>query len=134
MAPAGAIAHADAALGRLLAGPVRAGEPLTDVRLVGASLVEGWGDDLVAVPVRIADPGVVAIVAPGDRVDLLAASLDGSVEAGLVAAQVPVLAVPEAPDGGLLADGALVVVAVTAEQASMLAQAAVTARMSVALR
>jgi pilus assembly protein CpaB len=134
MVPAGAMADIGATLGRMLAGPVRAGEPVTDVRLVGASLVEGWGDGLVAVPVRIADPGVVTIVRPGDRVDLLAASLDGSVEAGLVAAQVPVLAVPPAADGGMLADGALLVVAVTTEQATMLAQATVTSRMSVALR
>lgn len=132
--PAGAVADVHSAHGRMLAGPIRAGEPLTDVRLVGASLVEGWGDGLVAVPVRIADPGVLAIVSPGDRIDVLAASLDGATEAGLVAAQVPVIAVPPAPDGGMLPDGALLVVAVTAEQAATLAQVAVTGRMSVALR
>ncbi|HSI92190.1 MAG TPA: SAF domain-containing protein [Jiangellaceae bacterium] len=132
--PDGALPDVSAGLGRLLAGPVRAGEPITDVRLTGPSLVDGWGDDLVAVPVRIADPGVVTMVRPGDRIDLIAASMDGHTEAGVLAAQVPLLAVPAPADGGLLADGALLVVAVPIEQAAALAQAAVTSRLSVALR
>lgn len=132
--PAGALPDVQAGVGRLLTGPVRSGEPITDVRLAGPSLVEGWGDDLVAVPVRVADPGVVAMVRPGDRIDLFAASMDGHTEAGLLAAQVPLLAVPAPTDGGLLADGALLVVAVTVEQAAVLAQAAMTSRLSVALR
>jgi pilus assembly protein CpaB len=132
--PAGALPDLSAGLGRLLAGPVRAGEPITDVRLTGPSLVAGWGDDLVAVPVRIADPGVVTMVRPGDRIDLLAASMDGHTEAGVVASQVPLLAVPAPMDGGPLADGALLVVAVPVDQATRLAQAAVTSRLSVALR
>lgn len=132
--PAGALPDLHAGLGRLLAGPVRAGEPITDVRLTGPSLVEGWGDDLVAVPVRIADPGVVALVRPGDRIDLIAASMDGQTEAAVLATQVPLLAVPAPTDSGLLADGALLVVAVPIEQAAVLAQAAVVSRLSVALR
>ncbi|HEU4542340.1 MAG TPA: SAF domain-containing protein [Jiangellaceae bacterium] len=132
--PAGATDSIDAAVGRMLAGPARAGEPITDVRLVGTSLVQGWGDDLMAVPVRIADPGAVAIVRPGELVDLIAAPVDGHGAAGPIATQVPLLAAPAQTDGGLHADGALLVVAVTSEQAADLAEAAVTSRLSVAVR
>lgn len=132
--PAGAVASIDAAVGRLLAGPARRGEPVTDARLVGPCLVQGWGDDLLAVPVRIADPGAVSIARPGELVDLIAAPVDGQGGAGPIATGVPVLAVPADTDGGLHADGALLVVAVTAAQAADLAEAAVTARISVAVR
>ncbi|MGH8824135.1 MAG: Flp pilus assembly protein CpaB [Jiangellaceae bacterium] len=131
---AGVLGSPDAAVGRVLAGPVRSGEPLTDVRLVGPSLLAGWGDDLVATPVRVADPGVVGLIRPGDRVDLLAAPASGGGEATVVAGRVPVLAVPVRPDQGVLAEGALVVVAATVGQAAALAQAAVSSRLSVALR
>jgi len=39
LVPAGALLLDEAALGRLVAGPVRRGEPLTDVRLLGAGLL-----------------------------------------------------------------------------------------------
>ncbi|MCU1586833.1 MAG: hypothetical protein JWN31_326, partial [Frankiales bacterium] len=39
VAPAGALGSVEDAVGRVLAGPVRTGEALTDVRLVGASLL-----------------------------------------------------------------------------------------------
>ena len=131
--PAGAVAL-DAAIGRMLGGPARAGEPVTDVRLVGPSLVQGWGDGLVAVPVRIADPGAVAILRPGELIDLIAAPVNGQGTPGPIATQVPLLAVPEQADGGLHADGGLLIVAVTTEQAASLAEAAVTSRLSVAIR
>jgi Flp pilus assembly protein CpaB len=132
--PAGAVASVDAAIGRMLAGPASAGEPVTDVRLVGPSLVQGWGDGLVAVPVRIADPGAVAILRPGQLIDLIAAPMNGQGAPGPIATQVPLLAVPEQADGGLHTDGGLLIVAVSAQQAASLAEAAVTSRLSVAIR
>lgn len=132
--PAGAVASVDAAIGRMLAGPASAGEPVTDVRLVGPSLLQGWGDGLVAVPVRIADPGAVAILRPGELIDLIAAPVNGQGAPGPIATQVPLLAVPEQADGGLHADGGLLIVAVSAQQAASLAEAAVTSRLSVAIR
>ncbi|MFD0902932.1 SAF domain-containing protein [Actinomadura sediminis] len=69
--PSGAV-RADAA-GRILAGPMRRGEPLTDVRVVGDRLLRGHGPGKVATPVRIADADTVRLVRPGDRVDVLAA-------------------------------------------------------------
>lgn len=130
----GVLGSPDAVVGRVLAGPVRSGEPLTDVRLVGPGLLAGWGDDVVATPVRVADPGVVGLIHPGDRVDLLGAPASGDGEATVVARSVPVLAVPALPDQGVLAEGALLVVAATNGQAAALAQAAVSSRLSVALR
>ncbi|MFV2177770.1 SAF domain-containing protein [Actinomadura sp. LOL_016] len=69
--PSGAL-RADAA-GRVLAGPMRRGEPLTDVRVIGDRLLRGYGPDKVATPIRIADADTVRLVRPGDRIDVLAA-------------------------------------------------------------
>ncbi|HEX2362400.1 MAG TPA: SAF domain-containing protein [Jiangellaceae bacterium] len=132
--PAGAVASIDAAVGEQLAGPVREGEPLTDVRMLGPGVLTGWGVDLVATPVRVADPGVVALVRPGDSVDLYATPVSGLGPAAVVAGQVPVLAIPATADDAVLAEGALLVVGTTARQAAVLAEAAVTSRLSLTLR
>jgi Flp pilus assembly protein CpaB len=86
----------DDPVGRVLAAPVGAGEPVTDVRLVGAGLAEAH-PDLTVMPVRLPDAGVVSLLRPGDRIDLLAAD-PGSGEATPVADDVLVLAVPAAED------------------------------------
>ncbi|TYK49439.1 SAF domain-containing protein [Actinomadura decatromicini] len=133
--PSGALRSG--AAGRVLAGPMRRGEPLTDARLVGDGLLRGFGPGTVATPVRIADAGAVRLVRPGDRIDVLAApspspSLSPSLDAApavvsggarLVISSVPVVAVPRraASDDH---DGALVVVATDRTQAVALAGAA----------
>src|SRR5690606_23924609 len=96
-APDGALRDAAGAEGRLLAAPVRSGEAVTDVRLLGPALLDGWGDGLVASPVRVADPGVLEFLRPGDRLDLIAVPVDGTAGATVVASQVPLLT---APPGG----------------------------------
>lgn len=135
--PDGALTAAADARGRLLASPVRRGEPITDVRLVGPGLLAEPG--LVAVGVRIADAGTAALLRAGAVVDVLAASPGddfarpvGSATAEIVASAVRVLAVPGGRRLGL--DGALVLVAATEPQATRLAAAAATGRLSVALR
>ena len=141
--PDGAVRHPAAAQGRLLAGPVRRGEPLTDVRLLGSPLLEGLGAGLVATPVRIADAGAVRLLRPGALVDVLAAEtgdgVDGfGADARVVAPAVRVLTVPaEGDDTGAsagLGGGALVVLATRAEVATALAGSAVSARLSITLR
>ena len=120
-------------VGRVLAAPVRRGEPLTDVRLAGAGLL-GAGRGLVAVPVRIADAASASLVTAGDRVDVLvaAAVAGGPATAQVVASDAEVLAVPTAvQDAG---EGALLVVAATPAVAARLAAAAVGGRLSVTLR
>lgn len=127
--PDGALTAA-AAVGQVLSGPVRRGEALTDARLLGAALVAG-GPEVVAAPVRLADPATAALLHAGDRVDVLAAGTDAAAPAAAVsvATGLQVLAVPQAdqPDG----DGALVVLAATPATAARLAAAAVRSRLSV---
>src|SRR3954462_6185716 len=52
-APAGVVPDAASLVGRVVAGAVRAGEPLTDVRLVGQGLTRLLQDHEVAAPVRL---------------------------------------------------------------------------------
>ena len=132
LVPAGALLMDGAALGRLVAGPVRRGEPLTDVRLLGAGLLAGGRAGVQAVPLRLADAGSAVLIRPGDRVDVLAATTSApSTAASVVATAVQVLAVPAA---GGETDGALVVLATTPAVAARLAAAAVSSRLSVSVR
>ncbi len=134
--PSGALDPAADVIGRAVAGPIRAGEAITDVRLVGPALVAGLGEGLVATPVRVADAGTAGLVRPGDRVDVLATPV-GQDTTGLpsriVAAEVVVIAVPGA-DGAGFVEGALLVLATTPEEAAGLAAATVTDRLSLTLR
>jgi Flp pilus assembly protein CpaB len=112
--------------GRTLAAPVRRGEPVTDVRLVGPGLADAH-PGLTAVPVRLPDAGMVGLLAAGDRIDLVAADPQGT-GARVVAAGVPVLAVPgagsDAGNGGVT--GRLIVVgAADGAEVTRIADAAV---------
>ena len=135
VAPQGVLRPGDRLLGRVLAAPVRAGSPLTDVQLLSGSLVAGYGPGMVAAPVRIADAGAVSLLRVGDTVDVLAAAPDGSAPTDVVASGAPVVAVPTVDsDGGPMGSGALVVLAVSPAVAARLAQAAVSAQLSLVLR
>ena len=127
--PAGALTDASDATGRLVAGPVRRGELLTDVRLLGAGLLPPGKS--VAVPVRLAEPASAALVSAGDRVDVLSAATEGGAAAQLVASELQVLSVPALGDAA--GEGALIVVAASRAIAARLAAAAVTGRLSVAV-
>src|SRR3954454_23448926 len=102
--PAGALRAGAAVVGRLLAGPMRRGEPLTDVRLLEPSLLTALPDPgLVAVPVRVADGSAAALVRPGDLVDVLAISdpaTGGPPTASTLATGLRVLAVPAHDSSG----------------------------------
>lgn len=87
--------------GRRVGGPMRAGEPFTDARLLGA----GPGDDLpdgrVVAAVRLADPSSAAGLRVGDQVDVLAvSSADGGPRASVVASGLTVAALPDPDDSG----------------------------------
>ncbi len=123
---------------RALLGPVRAGVAVSDVDFVSPGLLAGFGADVVAVPVRMADAGSLGYLRVGDRIDLVAAdTVPGSRTAvgstRLVASAVPVLAIT-AGDATDSADGGLVVVAARTPTARAIAGAAVTARLSYTLR
>ena len=85
------MADAELLVDQVLAAAVRAGEVITDVRLVGAGLTALLPAGQVAAPVRLADLAVAALVRAGDRIDVLA-TLDGSATAEVVAEGALVLA------------------------------------------
>jgi Flp pilus assembly protein CpaB len=134
-APAGV---ADDAVGRVLASPLRAGEPVTDVRLAGPSLV-ATHPGLAALPVRLPDAGVVSLLRAGDEVDLLATD-PAAGTSSVLATEVLVLAVPAAeaaggptgaPAAGALS-GRLVVVGVPPHQLEEVTAASVSQFLTVA--
>ncbi len=116
---------ADAPVGRVLAAPLRPGEPVTDVRLVGEDLAVAQPDDVRAVPVRLADAAQAALLTPGDTLELLATDPRAGTST-VLAADVTVLAVPDAEvaaDGAL--PGRLVVLALPAHEVPGVTSAAV---------
>ena len=131
-APSGATPEVRPLVGRVLAGAVRAREPITDVRLVGPGLTALLPTDLVAAPVRLADLAVAALVRSGDRVDVLAAYADGG-QAETVAGRALVLAAPRAAPGQDDPAAGLLVLAVDAGTAARLAVVATTATLTVSL-
>lgn len=116
---------AAAAVGRTLAAPVRAGEPITDVRLVGDGLADAH-PGLTTMPVRLPDPGAAALLEAGDRIDLLATDPQAG-STHVVAAGAVVLATP--PTGGPATGGAppgtVVVLGVPPASATAVADAGV---------
>jgi len=138
--PRGAVLARVRIVGRLVAAPMRAGEPVTDVRLLEPSLLAALREPgLVAVPIRLADgPAAAALTRAGDLVNVLGTAADeseapsGSPDTRVIAARLTVLAVP-ARDGGSDDGAGLVVVAATDAQAARLADAATTNRLSLAL-
>lgn len=83
--------------GRSLAGPVRAGEVLTDRRVLDPTNLDGYGiGDPVMMSLRIADPTAVAGLRAGDRVDIVA--FDHESAPAVVTRDVVVAAVRTAED------------------------------------
>lgn len=126
--PSGAMTDVEA-IGRTTAAPLRAGEPVTDVRLVQASLLDGY-PGAVAVPVRLGDAAVAGLLRVGDRIDLVAATDAG---AEVVASNVPIVAIPRRSDGSGSSEsqsGALVVVATAPDIAVQVSRSSVSAFIS----
>jgi len=90
----------------------------------------------VALPVRAADAGVVALLQPGDEVDVLGILVDGAT--GVVASGVQVLQVPDVADSsGFLsasADRTLVVLDASPAEAVRLAAAQSAGPLTIAIR
>lgn len=130
--PEGVVARGEA-VGRVTVGPVRAGEPLTDARLLGGSLLAAY-PAAVAAPVRIGDAASVDLLRVGDRVSILAADPQGDAPAVTVAEDVPVIGIPaRRRTDPSLGSGALVLVAVDAATARALAGAGARMLVSVVL-
>ncbi len=124
--PTGVLSPGEEPLGRVLSGALAAGDPVTDLRLLGPGLYDALGPGLRAVPVRLTDAGVSALLRPGDRVDLYAVDAGpgtDSTDGQLVASDALVLGIPRSEDG-VIDEGAIVVVAVPASDATGLVGAA----------
>ncbi|MFP5282840.1 MAG: RcpC/CpaB family pilus assembly protein [Actinomycetes bacterium] len=133
--PEGALTDPVAVIGRTVLGPVAAGAVLTSLDLVSAAAIRPGH---VVAPLRLADADVANLVRAGDRVDVLAAEPEAAA-AALVARSVRVVTVPEPVEATRLAagsstEGALLLVEVVPEVATRLAQAAVSAQISIVLR
>lgn len=147
--PADAPSQAEDLIGRAVVVPLRSGEPVLARHLLTSSLLAGYGDDVVATPVRLSDDSAAAVVRPGDLVDVLAASPGDAVDPGsgtasVVASRVRVLLSGDgsagSADGGLLSApttstaSAVLVLATTSAQALAIARASVSSRISVVVR
>jgi Flp pilus assembly protein CpaB len=146
--PADAPASAEELVGRTVVVPLLAGDAVLGRHLLTSDLLAGFGDDVVAVPVRLSDDAAAAVLRRGDVVDVLAATAGDPVDpasgsAVVVASRVRVLLAggQDASAGsGLLGaaapttGSAPVVLAATSSQALALARAAVSARLTVAVR
>lgn len=119
--------------GRTLASPLRSGEPVTDVRLATPDLMEGH-PGMVGVLVRLPDPAVVALLRPGDEVDLLATDPTGG-RTRMVAEDARVLALPPDPPGaggGPAATGAAVLLGVREHEVETVSAATLQGLIAVA--
>jgi Flp pilus assembly protein CpaB len=132
--PSGALPNAASAIGRVLAGAVRAGEPLTDVRLVGpADTALTTGDPAAAtVPVRLADPDVADLLRPGIRVDVV--TLDPERQTDPVLAENATVVTVRGTAGTQGQPGRLVLVALPKQFATQLAAASLRQPVTVTLR
>lgn len=132
LAPHGVVREPDLARGRVLAAATRGGEPLTDVRFAGPELTRlAAGAGRVAVPVRLADPGVADLLVPGRRVDLVTVP-EHSGAPSVVAENAPVITVhpvQRGPD-----QPRLVVVGLPEQQAPAVAAASLIQSVTVTLR
>jgi pilus assembly protein CpaB len=136
LVPAGALNTPDAADGRVLVGAVRAGEPLTDVRLAGpdtAARLTGRPGD-AAVPIRLPDPDVARLLAPGSRVDVVTPARDDGRPVVLAADAAVVTVLAAGPDGPGPGRGRLVLVALPRADAARVATAALSEEVAITLR
>ncbi|MDF2823211.1 MAG: hypothetical protein K0R68_619 [Mycobacterium sp.] len=123
--PDGAQTNVDAVLDTMPVGPVRRGEVLTDVRVVGARLTEAVaGPDGRVVPLHLAQEAIVEVIHAGDIVDIVAApQSDPDATARVVATDaVVVLISPESGGLGGVGDR-VVLVALPAAAATAVAAA-----------
>jgi Flp pilus assembly protein CpaB len=115
---------------RVLATPVRSGEPLTDARFLSPGTL---GSDLVAYPLRLDDADIAALLRVGDQIAIYGATSTATPSAALVAEDVRVITLPNPRASPTSTPGALIVVAVSPETAARLAQATTNARLTIAL-
>lgn len=137
--PDGFQASADDVVGATLAGPVRRGEVLTDVRLLGSRLAQAAvGPDARIVPLHLADNAMVDVVRAGDVVDILAAPVSSGISnattaSRVLAADAVVVLVSAKPKSATAANDRVVLVALPADAANAVAGAALVETVTLTL-
>jgi pilus assembly protein CpaB len=131
--PAAALHDVADVRGRVLAGAATEGEPITTARLVGAenSRLSTGAPDAVAVPVRLTDPAVAALLSPGTRVDVVTSAADG--EPSVLATAARVITVRADEPGRGAGQDRLVVIALPSKEARKVASAALGQPVAVTL-
>jgi Flp pilus assembly protein CpaB len=123
--PAGVLTDPAAAIGQRAATALPAGMPLTPELLAGPGPLAQAPPGAVVVPVRLSDRAAAALLAAGDRIDVLAsagAAADGRiVPAQKLAAAALVLSVPDQAE---TSDPGLVLLALTEAEAALVGGAA----------
>ena len=128
--PPGALSSIEEAAGRTLAADVVAGEPLTEARLAGdggpvAAMIP---PGLRAAPVAVSSPP--GLLAPGDRVDVLATFAAGQPHTETIVSAAEVLSILGG-GGGAFEGASTLVLLVSADAAESLAYARTFAELSV---
>jgi Flp pilus assembly protein CpaB len=123
--PGAALRSLEGVVGRTLATPLGAGEPVTTAHLAGAEALAGR-PGRSAVAVRIPDADVVALLTPGQRVALVATDPQGGAPPERLVEDAEVLAVPRTTAGAEALTGRLVVLAVPDTQSDDVVAAAAT--------
>ncbi|MDQ3886962.1 MAG: Flp pilus assembly protein CpaB, partial [Actinomycetota bacterium] len=133
--PDGSVRSVDEVIGRLLAAPLRRGEPITDVRLTGAALARSVAADprAVSVPVRLSDPDVATLLHPGATVDVVTVG-ERQDQAVVLARGARVLTVLAPGKGSAASEGRLVLVALEPDAATRVAGASLSEALTVTVR
>jgi Flp pilus assembly protein CpaB len=131
--PEGVVTDPNELVGRTLTAPVAKNQTMTPLTTTAARSAVAPGH--VIAPLRLADAALAALLRPGDVVDVLAANSETE-QAAVVAASARVVTVPAMSEDrtGPGPDGALVLVDVDGQTATVLAQAAASATLSIIWR
>ncbi len=130
-APEGAVSEPADVVGQRLAAPVAEGQVLTGLALISTRAAGAPGQ--VVAPLRLADADTVALLRPGEVVDVIAADQQ-TTKAAVVATRVRVVTIPAVGEQDGSQAGALVLVEVSPEEATSLARAAVSGALTVIWR
>ncbi|MDG3014800.1 SAF domain-containing protein [Speluncibacter jeojiensis] len=136
--PEGAVSGAASVLRQTVTGPVRRGEIITDLRLLGprSAAAAAGVPDARMVPIRLPEAALTDLIREGDRVDVLAADPDRAdlqPQASTLAVGAVVVLVPNATGGRTGAGDRIVLIALPAEQAAAVAAASLTRTVTVTL-
>ena len=116
-----------AAVGRRVAGPMRAGEASTDYRVMQGDALAGYAEDAVLTTIRVDRADGLTGLHVGDRVDVIAVDPDGESKARVIARAVEVVTLPSSSrDSDVVSVG----IVTTEKIALALATAALEARFS----